>query len=225
MRKPEVSFGRFRLDLGQRELTRDGAPVPLGNRALEILCALATANGELVSKDQLMAQVWSGVIVEENNIQVHVSALRKALQDGKNGDTHLLTVPGRGYRLVGVNTADAVVGGIASTPETSSGKSSIAVLPFQNMSFEPEQEYFADGMVEEIITGLSRIKWLSVVSRNSTFTSKTSPSSSGKWPRSSALVMCLKAACAKPATACVSARSSSTERAALNSGPSSTIVC
>ena len=88
-----------------------------------------------------------------------------------------MTVPGRGYRLVGLKSPHSA---IDSGPDSSSGpaqsdKPSIAVLPFQNMSGDPEQEYFADGMVEEIITGLSRIKWLSVISRNSTFIYKNKP--------------------------------------------------
>jgi TolB-like protein len=173
----ELSFGPFRLDLGQRELRRDGVRLPLGSRAFDILCVLATANGEIVSKDELMSRVWPGLVVEENNIQVHVSALRKALDDGKSGQTHLVTVPGRGYRLVGLKPLHSATDGgpDSSLGPASSEKPSIAVLPFQNMSGDPEQEYFADGMVDEIITGLSRIKWLSVVSRNSAFIYKDKP--------------------------------------------------
>jgi len=177
MDRTEISFGRFRLDLSQRQLVRDGKPVQLGSRALDILCVLASAKGEVVSKDDLMTQVWPGLVVEENNIQVHVSALRKALDEGATSQTRLLTVPGRGYRLVGLNAPHSVADGSqdSSLSATPSEKPSIAVLPFQNMSGDPEQEYFADGMVDEIITGLSRIKWLSVISRNSTFIYKNKP--------------------------------------------------
>ena len=72
----EISFGRFRLDLGRRELLRDGQPVRLHRRALGILCALAEAKGEIVGKDELMARLWPGRVVEEGNLHVHVSALR-----------------------------------------------------------------------------------------------------------------------------------------------------
>jgi len=75
----EISFGRFRLNLARRELRRDDTPVRLGSRALDILCVLASAGGAVVTKDELMARVWAGVVVGENNIQVHISALRKAL--------------------------------------------------------------------------------------------------------------------------------------------------
>jgi len=164
-----ITFGRFRLDLGLRELRRDGEPVQLQGRALDILCALAAANGEVVGKDDLMARLWPGRIVEEGNIHVHVSALRKTLGDHGDGHSYVVTVPGRGYRLAG----------LAGSPETApsaaqgllkSDKPSIAVLPFDNLNGYPEQQYFADGMVEEIITALSRIRWLQVIARNSSFT-------------------------------------------------------
>lgn len=166
----QVSLGPFRLNLSQRELARDGVPISLSSRALHILCVLASAKGQVVSKDELMAQVWSGVVVDENTIRVHISALRKVLHDGARDQIHLITVPGLGYRLIGFHPAHAGPPG-----STSSIRPSIAVLPFQNMSGDSEQEYFADGMVDEIITGLSRIKWLSVISRNSTFIYKNRP--------------------------------------------------
>jgi TolB-like protein/tetratricopeptide (TPR) repeat protein len=177
MDRDEVSFSRFRLDLNQRQLVRDGVPVRLGGRAFDILCVLALAKGNVVSKDELMTQVWPGLVVEENNIQVHVSALRKALDEEKSGQTYVVTVQGRGYRLTGLNFSHSATD---SSPDSSSGprpsdKPSIAVLPFRNISGDPEQEYFADGMVEEIITGLSRIKWLSVISRGSTYIYKNKP--------------------------------------------------
>src|SRR5262249_60321690 len=96
----EISFGRFRLDLARGELRRDKTPVRLGSRALDILCVLASAEGKVVSKDELMARVWAGVVVEEHNIQVHISALRKAFEEDGEGGSWIVTVPGRGYRLL-----------------------------------------------------------------------------------------------------------------------------
>ncbi len=87
MDRNKISFGRFGLDVNERQLARDGVIVPLGSRAVDILCVLAAAKGEVVSKDELMTRVWPGLVVEENNIQVHVSALRKALDEGKSGQT------------------------------------------------------------------------------------------------------------------------------------------
>jgi TolB-like protein len=158
----ELTFGHFRLDLSRRTLSRDGAPVPLRGRPLDILCVLADAGGEVVTKYELMARIWAGRVVEENNIQVHVSALRKALGDGQ----FILTVPGRGYRLGEIAPRTAGQQGLRlPLPE----RPSIAVLPFANMSGDPEQDYFADGMVEDIITAMSRMRWLFVIARNSSF--------------------------------------------------------
>jgi TolB-like protein len=177
MNRRPVRFGPFQIDLNRRELTRAGSRVQVGNRAFDLLCVLAAADGEIVSKDELMTRVWPGVVVEENNIQVHVSALRKALDDGASGHNYLVTAPNRGYRLAGLQSAQPTVSDVAGERKNSdpSSKPAIAVLPFQNMSGDPEQEYFADGMVDEIITGLSRIKWLSVISRNSAFMYKNKP--------------------------------------------------
>jgi TolB-like protein len=167
-----LTFGGFRLDLGRRELTRDGAPVRLRGRALDVLCVLAGARGQVVTKQALMAQVWPDVTVEENNLQVHISALRRALDDGKNGETFLVTVPSRGYRLLGlVATGRHNDAGSRQAPAVPD-KPSIAVLPFTNMSGDAEQEYFADGIVEDIITALSRMRWLFVIARNSSFAYK-----------------------------------------------------
>jgi predicted ATPase/DNA-binding winged helix-turn-helix (wHTH) protein len=91
-------FGSWEVDLIRRELRAHGAPVPIGGRAFEIIETLVQSSGELVTKDELMERVWSGVVVEENALQVHISAIRKAL----NSDRALLkTVHSRGYRLLG----------------------------------------------------------------------------------------------------------------------------
>jgi len=94
------AFGPFQLVAARRELLAHGVPVTLGQRAFEILLLLVNRHGQLVTKDELMAEVWPGVVVEENNIQVHVSALRKVLATAGDGERYLLTVAGRGYRFV-----------------------------------------------------------------------------------------------------------------------------
>jgi TolB-like protein len=168
----EISFGRFRLDLTRRELRRDNSPVRLGSRARDILCVLAAAGGALVTKDELIAQVWLGTIVEENNLHFHISSLRKALDADGKGETWIVTVPRRGYRLL--RSPEPAAADIPARAESSpvADEPPIAVLPFLNLSGDPEQEYFVDGMVEEITTALARIHWLSVVARNSSFTYK-----------------------------------------------------
>jgi DNA-binding winged helix-turn-helix (wHTH) protein len=96
----EVSFGSFRL-LPTRFLLLEGdKPVPVGSRALEILIALLERPGELLSKQELMARVWPNVFVEPANLTVHISALRRALRDGRDGSRFIINIPGRGYRFV-----------------------------------------------------------------------------------------------------------------------------
>src|SRR6516164_5957817 len=154
MNDGEINFGRFRLDPLRRELRRDGKPVRLGSRARDILCLLASAGGAVVSKDELMERVWPGIVVEENNLQVHIRALRRVLEEDQDGESCIVTVPGRGYRLLRPPQPPAVA---EPAPEPSlplPDKPSLAVLPFVNLSGDPEQEYFADGMVEEIISAL-----------------------------------------------------------------------
>ena len=192
----EISFGRFRFDLTRRELQRDNSRVRLGNRALDILCVLASAEGALVTKDELMAQVWPGVVVEENNLHFHISSLRKALDADGKGESWIVTVPGRGYRLL--RPPEPPVAGKAAA-EPSAEQPSLAVLPFANLSGDPEQEYFADGMVEEIITALSRIRWLLVIARNSSFTYKGRAVDVKEIGANSVCAMCSKVRCARRA--------------------------
>lgn len=96
-----VTFGPFQLDLARRRLSRDGVEAPLGERALDVLCALVAAGGDVVPKRELLARVWPGVAVEENNLQVQVYALRRALGEDGDAKGYIRTVSGRGYRFVG----------------------------------------------------------------------------------------------------------------------------
>src|SRR6187402_613949 len=101
MRAEEVlSFGPFRLSSAGRILYRDDKPVPLGSRALDILIALVERAGETVSRRDLMNQVWPDLLVEDANLRVHVTNLRKALLDGRDGARYVTNVPGRGYCFV-----------------------------------------------------------------------------------------------------------------------------
>jgi len=168
----EMVFGPFRLDIQGRTLHRHGNIVPLRARSFDILCVLVGAGGDLVSKDALMARVWPGVFVEENTLQVHVSALRKALGEDVDGQRYILTVPGQGYRFIGKRGEQPIAAAVSpgGGPQPAlPDRPSIAVMPFQNMSGNLEQDYFTDGVVEDIITALSRIRWLFVIARDSTF--------------------------------------------------------
>lgn len=173
-------FGSFHLLLDQRELLLGGVPVELGSRAFDLLLALVRRPGQLLGKDQLMAEVWPGKAVEENNLQAQISALRKILARDVDGLRYLQTAAGRGYRFLANVDHVKPVDAIAATTAESVGSSlppfplpdrpSIAVLPFVNLSGDPEQEYFCDGIAEDIITALSKIRWLFVSAQHSSFT-------------------------------------------------------
>src|SRR5215470_2698120 len=95
-----TSFGPFSLVASERRLTKNGAPVELGARSLDILVALLSKPNEVISKKDLLAQVWPDVIVEEGSLRFHIASLRKALGDGKNGARYITTLAGRGYCFV-----------------------------------------------------------------------------------------------------------------------------
>jgi TolB-like protein len=169
------TFGSFRLIPARRMLLDDGKPLRLGNRAFDILVALVERAGETIPRDQLIARTWPDTVVDEGALRVHVAALRKALGDGA-GKRYVANNPGRGYTFVAPVTrehahADNALTDGAALPD----KPSLAVLPFQNMTGDAEQEYFVDGMVEEITTAIARVPWLFVIARNSSFTYKGKP--------------------------------------------------
>jgi TolB-like protein len=166
-------FGAFRLLPAQRILLEDGKPVHVGSRALDLLVALVESAGDTIHKDKLIARTWPDTVVDEGALRVHVAALRKALGDGRDGNRFITNIPGRGYTFVAPVTrehthADNALADRAALPDNPS----LAVLPFQNMTGDAEQEYFVDGMVEEITTAIARLPWLFVIARNSAFTYK-----------------------------------------------------
>jgi TolB-like protein len=164
-------FGPFRLDADAETLFRGAEPIALGQRAVALLRLLLERAGAPVSKDALIEGAWPGLAIEDSNLTVQIAALRRVFEDVAGGAVWIETLPRRGYRYVGppVATAepsaevDSQKSPIIALPD----KPSIAALPFSNLSGDPEQEYFAEGMVEDIVAGLSRIKWLFVAARNS----------------------------------------------------------
>ncbi|PBB25375.1 MULTISPECIES: winged helix-turn-helix domain-containing tetratricopeptide repeat protein [unclassified Mesorhizobium] len=164
-------FGPFRLDPAAGILYRGTEPTMLGRRAVALLRQLLENAGVPVSKDALVEAGWGGLAVADNNLTVQIAALRRVLAHAADAESWIETLPRRGYRYVGpaVTANDPAPAGSALTlPD----KPSVAVLPFSNLSGDPEQNYFAEGMVDDIITGLARIKWLFVIARNSTFAYK-----------------------------------------------------
>ena len=162
-----LAFGPFVLDPDNGTLFRDGKIVAIGQKAALLLGALATSPGEVRTKTELMDAAWPGTTVEESNLSVQIALLRKALGPPPSGGEWIATVPRVGYRFVTPPPATT-----AASLRPGAVIPSLAVLPFQNMSGDPEQDYFADGIVEDITTALSRFRSFAVVSRNSAFVYK-----------------------------------------------------
>ncbi|MCK1385145.1 winged helix-turn-helix domain-containing protein [Bradyrhizobium sp. 21] len=171
-----LEFGPFRIDPEAGILFHGAEPIPLGQRAVLLLALLVRRAGSPVSKDALIDAAWPAQAIEDSNLTVQIAAVRRTLADISGEADWIETLPRRGYRYVGpaVTTSNPDCGSIAFEAQTLTlpDRPSIAVLPFANLSGDTEQDYFADGMVDDIITGLARINWLFVIARNSTFTYK-----------------------------------------------------
>jgi len=177
-------LGPFRLDAETDTLFRGGEPVSLGHRAGALLRVLVEQRGIPVSKDALMEAAWAGLTVEESNLTVQIAALRRVLGEGPGCENWIETLPRRGYRFVGpasIRDQGAVIAAsqVANFPmaagssnPTLPDRPSIVVLPFANISGDPEQDYFVDGVTESLTTDLSRINGAFVVARNTAFTFK-----------------------------------------------------
>lgn len=171
---PLYDFGDFRLDPGRRlVLRRDGTPVPLTPKAYDTLVYLCARAGQIVEKDELMRALWPGVAVEENNLTQNVSVLRRALGEGRGDHAYVATVPGRGYQFVAA-VREASARKPELKPPPGDHRISIAVLPLMNASAQPEYDYFADGLAEDLINALSRLPGLRVAARTSAFSFKGS---------------------------------------------------
>lgn len=178
-----LAFGDHQLDIERRELRRGAMLVAVEPKVFDLLVFLVQNRDRVVSRDDLLEAVWAGRLVSESALTTRVNAARKAIGDDGTAQRLIRTVTRKGLRFVGEVTElpdpampaagrTILTGHAPSLVSPAADKPSIAVLPFQNMSGDREQEYFVDGMVEEIITALSRIRWLFVLARNSTFTYK-----------------------------------------------------
>jgi TolB-like protein len=170
-------FENYALNTDRRELYRGADVVSVAPQAFDLLEYLIRNRERVVSKDDLIIAVWKGRSVSDAALTTRLNAARCAIGDSGEEQRLIKTLPRKGFRFVGqVREAREVAGpNPGDAPESAPAvpdKPSIAVLPFANMSGDPEQEYFADGMVEEITTALSRFKWLFVIARNSSFTFK-----------------------------------------------------
>jgi TolB-like protein/tetratricopeptide (TPR) repeat protein len=161
-------FGPFRLEVSEHRLVREGRSIPLAGKAFATLRVLVERHGTLVSKRDLMNAVWPETTVEENNLDRNISTLRKALGEQAVGPQYIETVPRVGYRFVARMAAapaeDASDSSLA-TPDVSS----IAVLPFADMSPVRDQDYLCEGLAEELINSLAQIEGLRVAARTASF--------------------------------------------------------
>ena len=170
-------FEEYAFDTNRRELHRGADVVSVAPQVFDLLDYLIRNREHVVSKDDLIKAIWNGRSVSDAALSTRLNAARSAIGDSEDEQRLIKTLPRKGVRFVGQVREAREVGGPnpGDAPESAPAvpdKPSIAVLPFENMSGDPEQEYFADGMVEEITTALSRFKWLFVIARNSSFTFK-----------------------------------------------------
>jgi TolB-like protein len=171
-------FDLFYQDSDRRELRRDGTPISVEPKVFDLVVYLVDNRDRVVSKDDLINAIWQGRIVSESALATCINAARTTLGDNGEEQRLIKTFPRKGLRFVATvlrGPVDHPTPGLLPACLALPDRPSIAVLPFQNMSSEPEQEYFADGIVTDITTGLAQIKWLFVISRNSSFIYKGRP--------------------------------------------------
>ncbi len=176
-------FSDYVLDTGRRELRCADRSIEVEPQVLDLLIFLIQNNDRVITKDDLIDSIWGGRIVSDTTLTSRIYAARKAIGDSGRNQTLIRTIARKGLRFVGdlrVQSDDD-----APRPDQSPApaqpapplpdRPAIAVLPFSNMSDDPEQEYFSDGISEDIITALSRLRWFFVIARNSSFMYKGKP--------------------------------------------------
>ncbi len=178
-------FEAYALDPGTRELKRGAELIALEPQVFDLLVFLIENRDRVVSKDDLIASVWSGRVVSDSTLDSRINAARKAFADSGKQQRLIRTIARKGFRFVGElrNETRAAHSEPNVLPAQSidrplpliADRPSIAVLPFINMSGDPEQDYFSDGISEDIITALSKLRWFLVIARNSSFIYKGKP--------------------------------------------------
>ena len=158
----DLEFGQYRLKRQERLLIGPNGAVELSSRSFDILTLLLDKPNELIGKPVLLDAVWPGLAVEENTLQVHISALRKAL-----GAEMIVTVQGRGYKYAGPQPMPAANVQTGSRQSTMEGKPIIVVLPFENLSGDADQQYFSDGIAGDIADRLARFRTFAVIGKHS----------------------------------------------------------
>jgi len=180
----EFYFSDFVLDTDRRELSQGGRGVSVEPQVFDLLVYLIENGDHVVSKDELIEKVWRGRIVSDSTLTSRINAARKAVGDNGVEQSIIRTMSRKGFRFVGSVRAPS----LAASPEPQQpateqaepsspalslpDRPAIAVLPFTNMSGDREQDYFSDGISEDIITALSKLRWFFVIARNSSFVYK-----------------------------------------------------
>jgi TolB-like protein/cytochrome c-type biogenesis protein CcmH/NrfG len=167
-------FENCSLDTDRRELHRAGESIAVEPQVFDLLTYLIENRDRVITKDDMIATVWGGRIVSESTLTSRINSARKALGDSGDEQRLIRTFARKGFRFVGDVQLDAKPAGAADgeprrTALPAPDRPAIAVLPFTNMSGEPEQEYFSDGISEDIITALSKLRWFLVIARNSSY--------------------------------------------------------
>jgi len=197
---PAFRFANFEIDVARQELRRAGDLIPVEPQVFDLLVHLVRNRNRIVSREELIDAVWKGRVISEATLSSRVSAVRRVIGDNGTDQALIRTHHKRGFRFVGLvddekrarelPAANSVQQKSVSEDRESQRQSatalrpalalpdkpSIAVLPFQNRSGDSVQEYFADGLTEDIITGLSRQRWFFVIARNSSFAFKADAS-------------------------------------------------
>ena len=177
----EFRFSDHTLDVERRELRRGSDPIALEPQVFDLLVYLLRNRNHVVSKDDLIAAIWLGRIVSESTLTSRINAARKAIGDSGEGQRLIRTIARKGFRFVGEVQAQTPRDAAHGTPTAGDSfepsrpalplpdRPAIAVLPFTNMTDDPAQDYFSDGISEDIITALSKLRWFFVIARNSSF--------------------------------------------------------
>jgi len=175
-------FENHTLDTERRELLRGGLPVALQPQVFDVLIHLIGNRDRVVTRDDLISGVWGGRIVSDSTLTSRINAAREAVGDSGKTQRLIRTISRKGFRFVGEVREQSGEAASAETPEQPGpsarqpaaplDRPAIAVLAFENMSDDPEQEYFCDGISEDILTALSKVKWFFVIARNSSFSYK-----------------------------------------------------
>jgi len=174
----KFNFDNHILDTDLRELRRGGEMIAMQPQVFDLLVHLLKYRDRVVSRDDLIALVWGGRIVSDSTLDSRINAARNAIGDNGKEQRLIRTIPRKGVRFVGAvnGPCDAQAASQAEAKMRSGltlpDRPAIAVLPFDNMSGDREQEYFSDGISEDIITALSKLRWFFVIARNSSFTYK-----------------------------------------------------